>query len=115
MFIKLQDGRIKDKTTGSVFAPKDDAYDAQRYRDWIDGGNTPELSDETPSLVVTKVQLVEALIAAGHAATLEKMLNSAPAELRQAWYAYQEINLSDPRIVEFFGKAGIDLNKIIGG
>jgi hypothetical protein len=115
MFIKLSDGKIKDKTTGNVFLPKDDTYDAQRYRDWIEGGNVAEESAEIISLVVKKEDLVEALIKAGLADTLEKMLNQAPAEIRQAWYAYTTINISDPRIVAFFTQANIDINKIITG
>lgn len=113
MFLKFSDGRIKSITTESVFLPDADTEDAQRYRDWIDGGNTPEpCNDVPPPIVVQKTVLVEALIKAGYAEVLDQMLAGSPAEIRQAWYAYQEINLSDERIMAFFKTANIDVNVI---
>ena len=65
-----------------------------------------------PSRVISKVEFVETLIKAGYATTLDTMLAASPAEIRQAWYAYVTIDLSDARLVAFFNSAGLDLKEI---
>jgi hypothetical protein len=64
------------------------------------------------SKVISKVDFVETLIKAGFADTLDKMLAASSAEIRQAWYAYTTINITDERLVAFFNAAGLDLKEI---
>ena len=95
-----------DPTTGEI---KESDVVQDGWIEFIVPTTNPESPIRKP---VTKVYFVEKLISLGYASTLDAMLAQSPAEIKQAWYAYPTVNLSDPRLVAFFNTANIDLKEI---
>lgn len=106
MYYLLLDGRVKDDMVGAVFYPGDGSHDADLYRAWIEGGNSPELyTGDLPPKELVPGDLIRRLREIGKAEAVIAILEQPENAVQKAlFFGYKTIMSNDPDFMSFVNR-----------